>query len=126
MKRMMCYLLIKIHRLSPIVEEYLYSMEDYRIDILIDSRPSARSIQIDLLIHSHWSELLPEADCLQAPGEPVLELICILSSYDAETLTEVLYSDQQIYLKISCKINAAEVKIGIKGVVVHPVLLMLY
>ena len=39
----------EIHRLSPIVEEYLYSaMEDYRIDIMIDKGPSARSIQIDL------------------------------------------------------------------------------
>ena len=39
----------QIHRLSPIVEEYLYSaMEDYRIDIMIDKGPSARSIQIDL------------------------------------------------------------------------------
>ena len=37
------------HRLSPVVEEYLYSaMEDYRIDIMIDKGPSARSIQIDL------------------------------------------------------------------------------
>ncbi|HCY00961.1 MAG TPA: Holliday junction branch migration DNA helicase RuvB [Bacteroidales bacterium] len=39
----------EIHRLTPIVEEYLYSaMEDYRIDILIDKGPSARSIQIEL------------------------------------------------------------------------------
>ncbi len=39
----------EIHRLSPIVEEYLYSaMEDYRIDIMIDKGPSARSIQIQL------------------------------------------------------------------------------
>ena len=39
----------EIHRLSPVVEEYLYSaMEDYRIDIMIDKGPSARSIQIDL------------------------------------------------------------------------------
>ncbi|MDR1810406.1 MAG: Holliday junction branch migration DNA helicase RuvB [Prevotella sp.] len=39
----------EIHRLSPIVEEYLYSaMEDYRIDIMIDKGPSARSIQIEL------------------------------------------------------------------------------
>ena len=37
----------EIHRLSPVVEEYLYSaMEDYRIDIMIDKGPSARSIQI--------------------------------------------------------------------------------
>ncbi|HLP04108.1 MAG TPA: AAA family ATPase, partial [Paludibacter sp.] len=39
----------EIHRLSPIVEEYLYSaMEDYRIDIMIDKGPSARSIQLEL------------------------------------------------------------------------------
>ena len=39
----------EIHRLSPVVEEYLYSaMEDYRIDIMIHKGPSARSIQIDL------------------------------------------------------------------------------
>lgn len=39
----------EIHRLSPVVEEYLYSaMEDYRIDIMIDKGPSARAIQIDL------------------------------------------------------------------------------
>jgi holliday junction DNA helicase RuvB len=39
----------EIHRLSPIVEEYLYSaMEDYRIDIMIDSGPNARTVQINL------------------------------------------------------------------------------
>jgi Holliday junction DNA helicase RuvB len=39
----------EIHRLSPIVEEYLYSaMEDYRIDIMIESGPNARSVQIQL------------------------------------------------------------------------------
>ncbi len=39
----------EIHRLSPVVEEYLYSaMEDYKIDIMIDSGPSARSVQISI------------------------------------------------------------------------------
>lgn len=39
----------EIHRLSPVVEEYLYSaMEDYRIDIMIETGPNARSVQIDL------------------------------------------------------------------------------
>ena len=39
----------EIHRLSPVVEEYLYSaMEDYAIDILIDSGPNARTVQINL------------------------------------------------------------------------------
>lgn len=39
----------EIHRLNPVVEEYLYSaMEDYRIDIMLDSGPNARSVQIEL------------------------------------------------------------------------------
>ncbi|MDE5967468.1 MAG: AAA family ATPase, partial [Muribaculaceae bacterium] len=39
----------EIHRLSPVVEEYLYSaMEDYRIDIMIDKGPGARSVQLTL------------------------------------------------------------------------------
>lgn len=39
----------EIHRLSPVVEEYLYSaMEDYRIDIMIDSGPNARTVQLEL------------------------------------------------------------------------------
>ena len=39
----------EIHRLNPVVEEYLYSaMEDYRIDIMLDSGPNARSVQISL------------------------------------------------------------------------------
>ena len=39
----------EIHRLSPVVEEYLYSaMEDFKIDILIESGPNARSVQINL------------------------------------------------------------------------------
>jgi Holliday junction DNA helicase RuvB len=39
----------EIHRLSPVVEEYLYSaMEDYRIDIMIETGPNARSVQIEL------------------------------------------------------------------------------
>jgi len=39
----------EIHRLNPVVEEYLYSaMEDYRIDIMLDSGPNARSVQINL------------------------------------------------------------------------------
>ena len=45
----MCCLLMRIHRLSPVVEEYLYSaMEDFKIDILIESGPNARSVQINL------------------------------------------------------------------------------
>ena len=51
----------EIHRLSPVIEEYLYSaMEDYRIDIMIDTGPNARSVQIDLspftLIGGHHAQ----------------------------------------------------------------------
>ena len=39
----------EIHRLSPVIEEYLYSaMEDYKIDIVLDTGPNARTVQIDL------------------------------------------------------------------------------
>ena len=42
----------EIHRLSPIVEEYLYSaMEDYKIDIMIESGPNARSVEINLTLY---------------------------------------------------------------------------
>ena len=46
----------EIHRLSPLVEEYLYSaMEDYKIDIVLDKGPSARSIQIELAPFTFFS-----------------------------------------------------------------------
>ena len=66
----------EIHRLSPVVEEYLYSaMEDYRIDIMIDKGPSARSIQIDL---NPFTLVVPlhVADCLLHRSEPVSALTC--------------------------------------------------
>ena len=61
----------EIHRLSPVVEEYLYSaMEDYRIDIMIDKGPSARSIQIDLSnIISRSAGILDVPCSSQAAGE---------------------------------------------------------
>jgi Holliday junction DNA helicase RuvB len=63
----------EIHRLNPAVEEYLYSaMEDFRLDIMIDSGPSARSIQLSLpqfTLSTFWSQqqtrLLPQHDSLQ-------------------------------------------------------------
>ena len=53
----------EIHRLSTVVEEYLYAaMEDFRIDIMIDSGPNARSIQINLN-PLRWLEQQQEAGC---------------------------------------------------------------
>lgn len=59
----MSFFIDEIHRMPPVVEEYLYSaMEDYRIDIMIDKGPGARSIQIepqplyaDRCHYSQWS-----------------------------------------------------------------------
>jgi Holliday junction DNA helicase RuvB len=49
LERMMCLFIDEIHRLSNVVEEYLYAaMEDFRIDIMIDSGPNARSVQLNL------------------------------------------------------------------------------
>ena len=67
----------EIHRLSPVVEEYLYSaMEDYRIDIMIDKGPSARSIQIDR-IRLPSLEPPPAAVFSRLRSVPVSALICI-------------------------------------------------
>ena len=67
----------EIHRLSPVVEEYLYSaMEDYRIDIMIDKGPSARSIQIDLNPFTLVGATT-RSGLLTAPCVPVSESICI-------------------------------------------------
>ena len=61
----------EIHRLSPVVEEYLYSaMEDYRIDIMIDRGPAARSIQIDLNPFTLAHIVTRSADILGVPIEP--------------------------------------------------------
>jgi Holliday junction DNA helicase RuvB len=55
----------EIHRLSPVVEEYLYSaMEDYKIDIMLETGPNARSVQIGLNLLL-WLEQLQEAECLR-------------------------------------------------------------
>ena len=69
----------EIHRLSPVVEEYLYSaMEDYRIDIMIDKGPSARSIQIDLNPFTLVGATT-RSGLLTAPFVPVSVSICTCS-----------------------------------------------
>jgi len=80
----------EIHRLSPIVEEYLYSaMEDYRIDIMIDKGPSARTIQIDLnpftLIGATTRQGL-----LTSPLRARFGINCHLEYYDADILTGIV------------------------------------
>lgn len=76
----------EIHRLSPVVEEYLYSaMEDYRIDIMIDKGPSARSIQIDLNPFTLVGATT-RSGLLTAPLRARFGINLHLEYYDPETL----------------------------------------
>ena len=77
----------EIHRLSPIVEEYLYSaMEDYRIDIMIDKGPSARTIQIDL---NHFT-LIGATTRSGLLTSPLRGINCHLEYYDADILAGIV------------------------------------
>ena len=80
----------EIHRLSPVVEEYLYSaMEDYRIDIMIDKGPSARSIQIDLNPFTLVGATT-RSGLLTAPLRARFGINLHLEYYDAETLSRII------------------------------------
>ncbi|MCF0194416.1 MAG: Holliday junction branch migration DNA helicase RuvB [Bacteroidaceae bacterium] len=80
----------EIHRLSPVVEEYLYSaMEDYRIDIMIDKGPSARSIQIDLSPFTLVGATT-RSGLLTAPLRARFGINLHLEYYDAETLAGII------------------------------------
>ena len=80
----------EIHRLSPIVEEYLYSaMEDYRIDIMIDTGPSARTIQIDLN-HFTLFGATTRSGLLTSPLRARFGINCHLEYYDADILAGIV------------------------------------
>ncbi|MDY6205410.1 MAG: Holliday junction branch migration DNA helicase RuvB [Prevotella sp.] len=80
----------EIHRLSPVVEEYLYSaMEDYRIDIMIDKGPSARSIQIDLNPFTLVAATT-RSGLLTAPLRARFGINLHLEYYEPETLTRIV------------------------------------
>ena len=80
----------EIHRLSAVVEEYLYSaMEDYRIDIMIDKGPSARTIQIDL---NHFTLVgaTTRSGLLTSPLLARFGIKSHLEYYDAETMGKIV------------------------------------
>lgn len=80
----------EIHRLSPVVEEYLYSaMEDYRIDIMIDKGPSARSIQIDLNPFTLVGATT-RSGLLTAPLRARFGINLHLEYYEPDTLMKIL------------------------------------
>ncbi len=80
----------EIHRLSSVVEEYLYSaMEDYRIDIMIDKGPSARTIQIDLNKFTLIGATT-RSGLLTSPLRARFGINCHLEYYDAHILAGIV------------------------------------
>jgi Holliday junction DNA helicase RuvB len=80
----------EIHRLNNVIEEYLYSaMEDYRIDIMIDSGPSARSIQLTLNPFTLVGATT-RAGLLTPPMRARFGIVCHLDYYDAVTLMHII------------------------------------
>ena len=97
----------EIHRLSPVVEEYLYSaMEDYRIDIMIDKGPSARSIQIDLSPFTLVGATT-RSGLLTAPLRARFGINLHLEYYDADVLSTIVRRSASI-LDVPCSTQAAE------------------
>lgn len=86
----------EIHRLSPIVEEYLYSaMEDYRIDIMIESGPNARSVQIKLNPFTLVGATT-RSGLLTAPLRARFGITSRLEYYDAKRLTLIVLRAAEI------------------------------
>ena len=96
----------EIHRLSPVVEEYLYSaMEDYRIDIMIDKGPSARSIQIDLNPFTLVGATT-RSGLLTAPLRARFGINLHLEYYDPTTLQKIIKRSAML-LKVPIEDEAA-------------------
>jgi Holliday junction DNA helicase RuvB len=102
----------EIHRLSPIVEEYLYSaMEDFRIDILIDKGPGAKSIQIDLNPFTLIGATT-RSGLLTSPLRARFGINCHLEYYDSNILSGIIVRsagilntriDRESAVEIACR-----------------------
>jgi Holliday junction DNA helicase RuvB len=96
----------EIHRLSPVVEEYLYSaMEDFFIDIMIDKGPAARSVQLTL----HPFTLIgatTRSGLLTGPLRARFGIKSLLEYYDSEVLTGIVKRSASI-LKVEIESRAA-------------------
>lgn len=100
----------EIHRLSPVVEEYLYSaMEDYKLDIMIDSGPNARSVQIKLPEYTLIGATT-RAGLLTAPLRDRFGIKFRLDYYDSELLKNIVDRSASI-LDISVE-NAAALELA--------------
>jgi Holliday junction DNA helicase RuvB len=97
----------EIHRLSSVVEEYLYSaMEDYHIDIMIDKGPSARSIQIDLNPFTLIGATT-RSGLLTSPLRARFGINCHLEYYDSAVLTNIVLRSAHL-LNVPCDAKAAK------------------
>jgi len=86
----------EIHRLNPIVEEYLYSaMEDFRIDIMLDSGPNARSVQINLNPFTLIGATT-RAGLLTSPLRARFGINARLEYYDSQLLTKIVKRSAEI------------------------------
>jgi len=98
----------EIHRLSPVVEEYLYSaMEDYKIDILIESGPNAKSIQIKLNPFTLIGATT-RSGLLTSPLRSRFGINSRLDYYTSDVLLQIVLRSAKI-LNVEININAAEV-----------------
>lgn len=80
----------EIHRMSPVIEEYLYSaMEDFRIDLVIDTGPNARTVQIDLNPFTLVGATT-RSGLLTAPLRARFGINLRLMYYDVKTLTDIV------------------------------------
>ena len=96
----------EIHRLSPIVEEYLYSaMEDYRIDIMIDKGPSARSIQLDLNPFTLIGATT-RSGLLTSPLRARFGINCHFEYYDTGVIAQIIKRSARL-LQVPCDDQAA-------------------
>ncbi len=96
----------EIHRLSPIVEEYLYSaMEDYKIDIMIESGPNARTVQINLNPFTLVGATT-RSGLLTAPMRARFGISSRLEYYSTELLSNIIQRSAQI-LKVAISFEAA-------------------
>ncbi len=101
----------EIHRLSPVIEEYLYSaMEDYKIDIMIESGPNARTVQINLEPFTLIGATT-RSGLLTAPMRARFGISSRLQYYSTELLTDIVQRSSSI-LKVA---NSMEASIEIAG-----------
>ena len=97
----------EIHRLSPVIEEYLYSaMEDFKIDIMIDTGPNARSIQIGLNPFTLVGATT-RSGLLTAPLRSRFGITCRLEYYGAEVLANIIKRSADI-LRVPIHSHAAD------------------